>query len=523
MSRRLSPGVPDVVFGLVLVSVLIGGRYRLLNDPGTPWHLRLGREIVRTGEVPRVDSLTYTRAGHPWVDQSWLFDAALARVIDLGGWSAAALVAAVTLGAIYGSLAQGLLRDGRTPLVALGVAVLAASVGSIHFLVRPHLVTLGLVLVTLRCCQAQHERGGYRVFGVPCLTVLWANVHGGFLAAPVIVFTSALGHAVSGRWDAARRRGVGAFVAAGVLCLPAALVNPYGFGLYRHVGRLLVSSGVTELIDEYQPIPFGRHDARAVECVVLALIALPALTAARMTRYELAHALVWLHLSLASVRHAPLFALAVAPGLARLAEGVMPRREGEDSPGLPDWSVWPAAAAAGLGVAVAAGATLGGFDPAHWPVSALPEVNRAAPAVPVFHEQDWGGLIESECRPPRRAFIDDRFELHGKEAVLRYGNAIEGGPDWDLVRDRERIGLVWVRPGRGLARRLDRDASWLLRFRDEVSVVYARRQRPADEPPAGSPSPDWLDNPVLWSTIRDGRGAASPDRPASDRLPAPHP
>ena len=71
MSRRWVPGVPDLVFGLVLLSTLIGGRYRLLNDPGTNWHLRLGRDILKDGAVPRVDMLSFTRAGQPWVDQSW--------------------------------------------------------------------------------------------------------------------------------------------------------------------------------------------------------------------------------------------------------------------------------------------------------------------------------------------------------------------------------------------------------------------------------------------------------------------
>jgi hypothetical protein len=68
---------------------------------------------------------------------------------------------------------------------------------------------------------------------------------------------------------------------------------------------------VTPLISEYQPIPFGRGDARVVEWVLLALIALPSFSKARIGRYDLAHGLVWLHLALASVRHAPLFALAV--------------------------------------------------------------------------------------------------------------------------------------------------------------------------------------------------------------------
>src|SRR3954452_24142670 len=123
MSRRFAPGVPDLVFGLVLASVLLGGRFRLLNDPGTLWHLRLGREILRTGAVPRVDSLTFTHDGDRWIDQSWLFDAALAFVVDHGGWSAAALAAALGIAAIYGGLARWLLAEGRSPLIVLVVVM----------------------------------------------------------------------------------------------------------------------------------------------------------------------------------------------------------------------------------------------------------------------------------------------------------------------------------------------------------------------------------------------------------------
>ncbi len=55
-------------------------------------------------------------------------------------------------------------------------------------------------------------------------------------------------------------------------CAVAALANPYGFGLYRHVGQLLVSSGVTSLIIEYQPAPFGKPEAEVLEWVLLAFI-----------------------------------------------------------------------------------------------------------------------------------------------------------------------------------------------------------------------------------------------------------
>ena len=47
---------------------------------------------------------------------------------------------------------------------------------------------------------------------VPLLTIVWANLHGGFLAATVIVWTAMTGHAVSGPWDPARRRVNGRWV-----------------------------------------------------------------------------------------------------------------------------------------------------------------------------------------------------------------------------------------------------------------------------------------------------------------------
>jgi hypothetical protein len=469
--RAFKPGVPDVVFGVILAIVLAGGHTGFLNDPGTFWHLRLGREIARTRDVPRYDTLTFTRDRAPWVDQSWAFDLGLAAVVDRWGWSAVIAMTALGLATLYGSLARGLLNDGISPAIVLLVSVLAAGIGSIHFLVRPHLFTLAFMLWTLRICQAQHVRGGWAIFRVPLLMIAWANLHGGFLAGPVIVATALLGDAISGPLDPERRRNLFKFAAAFALSLAAPLVNPYGFGLYRHVAHLLVSSGVTELIDEYQPLPFGQAKARVVELVVLALIALPTFARGRLNRYDLLHALVWLHFALGGTRQVPLFALAVAPGLGKLLDG-LPVSFEETRKYSMRWSAWPALTALTMGLAVAIGARLGGFDPKTWPLDAVARLDREPVDARLFHEQDWGGMIEAQCRPTRRAYLDDRFELFGKTAILEYLDVLQGGPEWDAVRDRDRIGLVWVRPERGLARRLAADPHWKVVYRDKVSVLF---------------------------------------------------
>jgi hypothetical protein len=466
------PGPEDIVFAAVVLMVLVGGRIGLFNDPGTPWHLRLGRDILSTGHVPAHDTLTFTRDQAPWVDQAWGFDVLLAAVVDSCGWPM--VIALVTLGLawLYSAVARGLIADGASPISALTAALIALSIGAIHFLIRPHLFTYGFIYLTLRACQRQHRDGGWAIAWVPLFTMILANLHGGFVALPVVVATALVGHAISGPWDQARARNVGKFGLAFVASCALALVNPYGLGLYHHVAKLLVSSGVTSLILEYQSAPFGKPEAEVLEWVIMALIALPVFSSRSLDRYHLCHVIVWLHLALTSIRNAPFFALAVAPALATLFDG-LPIAIGKSwtrARAMP----WPAIAACMILLAASSGVYLGGYDAHKWPLSALETLNRQPTSARLFHEQDWGGLIAAECRPPRKSYLDDRFELFGKEMMLEYLEVLTGGPNWDMLRDRDKINLVWLRPDRGLSKRLLSDPQWRVLYRDKVSILFAR-------------------------------------------------
>lgn len=468
---RLIPGPADLVFGIVLGLVLIGGRHGLFNDPGTPWHLRLGREILATGQVPRCDTLTSTRQGVRWIDQSWGFDALLAALVDHWGWSSVIAATALGLALLYATLTRDLLRDGASPLAAIIATMLATAIGAIHFLIRPHLFTLAFAYLTFRACQRQHERGGWIVFRVPLYTMILANLHGGFVILPAIAMTAALGHGLSGGWDQARRREVAKFTAASVLSMIAALANPYGFGLYWHVANLLHSSGVTALIDEYQPPAFGTPEGNAIEWVILAIVGLSAISARRIDRYHLVHLLVWLHLTLSTIRNAPFFALAAAPVLSTLIDGLPHTIRTSWKPD-DRASIWPSVAIASVVLLAVLGIRLGGPDPRKWPLDAMAIVDRQPASARLFHEQDWGGLIEAESSTIRRAYIDDRFELFGRTMILEYVDALTGGPAWDVIRDRDNIDLVWLRPDRGLARRLLKEPGWHVIYRDKVSILF---------------------------------------------------
>src|SRR5262249_29751484 len=159
--------------------------------------------------------------------------------------------------------------------------------------------------------------------------------------------------------------------------------------------------------------------AEVLEWVLLALVGLPVLSSRRIDRYQLVHVLVWLHLALTSIRNAPFFALAAAPGLATLIDGLpLALRRTWKAGGRA--AIRPAAAPIPRRVPVGCGANLGGFDLKKWPFKALETLDHQPTASRLFHEQDWGGLIAAECRPTRRSYLDDRFELFGKETILEY-------------------------------------------------------------------------------------------------------
>src|SRR5262249_44901636 len=195
--------------------------------------------------------------------------------------------------------------------------------------------------------EAHDGRRRWPLNTLPLVCWAWANGHGGFLAAPLIVATAALGHAVSGPWDAGRRRVVLRMIAVTALCALTPLLTPFGIALYRQHFELLLSSGLTRWILEYQPARFGDSDALLLEGLTLALIVLPSLTDRRLSRYELAHVAVWFHMGMTSIRHAPLFAIVAAPALARLIDRAI-TREGSPRWLRKGWSPLPVLSSARL-------------------------------------------------------------------------------------------------------------------------------------------------------------------------------
>ncbi len=496
------PSVADLIFLAVVFLALQLGQTELLNDPGTGWHIQVGRAVWQSGP-PHVDSFSFTRNGTPWISQHWLCDALFSWLYDAASWNGLVIASALVLGWVYRSLFRVILASGANVAWAAVLTMLAAGCAAPHWLARPHLLSLWFLVLTFHWC-CEYFRSGSRIIWLAApLFALWCNVHGGFLAGLIVIGCSLMGQVLSGPRDDQWRRRLAGFAAVLAVAVAATLANPYGWHLHTHLGKLLFTSQVRDLIDEWRSPDFQLAESRPLEVLLLLTLVLLAIARRRVDLFSLLHIVVWIHFSLSAVRQVAFAALIVTPLLAgltpelgialreRFAPGGWFRwieslgaraRAWTESERAAHWPVWPVAASVLLVLAIsfgfrvpALGIGTARLSPVRWPIAAVERLNEEPSTGPLFHDLNWGGYLLLATDPLRPVFADDRFELYGREFLVEYLEALQNGPAWKRLLERYEFEHVLIRPDLPLARKLRESPDWEAIHADPIAVLFQKR------------------------------------------------
>src|SRR5579884_1130278 len=321
----LRPSLLDFLFVALLLWLIgytaTGGTAGLLQDAGTGYHIRVGDLILRTRAIPHTDVFSFTRAGQPWYAWEWLSGVLFAILNGLAGLKGVVLFSAALIAATVVTLVRHMVWRGANALVALFLAHIGIAVSSLHFLARPHLFTFFFLALSLFVIDMDRAAPSRRIYWLLPMTVLWVNLHGGFIALPASLACLATGYLV-----AAVRGAAGARASAkryGLLfgaCLLVSGLNPFGFTEHVHIARYMNAGWIRQLVLEFQPPKFDGAQGFYAEALVLGA----AVLAFRLlTRGDFAHAFLialWTHAALHSVRHLPLLAIVVLPLAATEAQ-----------------------------------------------------------------------------------------------------------------------------------------------------------------------------------------------------------
>ncbi len=195
-------------------------------------HLAVGRAFTEGDYHPGDAIFANVPAGTSWVNHAWLFDLLLHGLYQIGADVSVVVVKALGLAALAGFLIA-IRRRGPgllLPTVSATGAVLAVSP---RFEVAPLSVSFVLLAVTLYLLLGPAPPAARRLWLLPPLFALWANLDAWFILGPFLVLLLLIGEAVQSRLAAEakpRLRKLGLVLGIG---LAACLVNPYLFGVFE--------------------------------------------------------------------------------------------------------------------------------------------------------------------------------------------------------------------------------------------------------------------------------------------------
>lgn len=450
MKRYFGP-TTWLFLGVWLV-LLVGGRSRFFQDPGTFWHVSVGDRIIEFGFFDS-DPYTFTFAGKYWIPHQWLGECTMAVLNHIGGFDTLLLATATLLATVFTGLGVRLLRAGFHPSVVAVLIACGVAASSGHFHVRPHLATIaGMAVVFVYLTDVENGRIplGRLVWLIPVIW-LWANAHGGVLgglATFALAIAGWTANWVIGRESPICSRGdLGRALLIWFGCVAVCFVNPYFHRLPLAWIEIYRMSSLPDIIKEHSRL--DPHEWTGISVLAFGALYLVLLLSVPIRQWRVCWLLpvIWLALACLRVRHAPLFAVGALVGIAdlfplsRIAAAMVRKKSDLFRPAEVDEtdvsareSAVPFAVPAALVlVAVllqAAGAAVpvigrgwAMLDPTRWPVDLLPELREHERDRPegtrIFCEYAYGGFLIYHT-PGYRVFIDDRCELFGDDFLRRF-------------------------------------------------------------------------------------------------------
>ena len=488
-------------------AMVLGGLFLLRSYPSySPiWHtdvwghLAYGRWIWAHGALPSTEPLMPLAQGMPFVDSAWLSQLIGLWMFQPYGVTGLQFLYAAAITVSAGALMFAVYRASGTGWSALVSVIIFGLVNHQHLqIVRPQLA--GLVCFSLLFTSIADGRWRRAYWwAVPLLFALWANLHGSFIVGLVLLGAMCVGRAIDIGWRTRNWRlavGEGEFrrwLLLTQLAAAAALLNPYGLGLYVEVLSFSGNPNLGDLVD-WDPLTIRMRQGQAAAAALVVAIGASRLSPRRIRAREV---LLLLGFGLAAMWYSRMliwWAVVVAYFIPLHLEAVA-RRLGavrsEPSPRSGRWTVvtlgltWICFAYTPFGYTVIHGppktgeAVFAQFRESVsdlTPVGAVNYLLQQPPQGQVFNTYEWGDFLLWAGPPDIQVFVNSHAHLVPEEVWEDYMRVAVAGEEWQLTFDRYGVNTVVIDhfAREPLIRDIKIAPGWSVAYEDNVAVVFVR-------------------------------------------------
>lgn len=457
-------------------------------DPDFWWHLRNGRTLLATNALIHVNPYAFMAIGRHWVMQEWLSET----------WMAAAAAAAGRLGVLIGyeliTLALFILiwlraRElGPAHGVTIGVGLVVAALVAYPILgPRSQMDSYMLAALVLLLVDRQLRRGGYVIWWLPPVFLVWSNLHAGFILGLIyLVAIVAVEEflVIVGKRSGRQRRDIWQLAAATGCSIAACLLNPNGPAIVAYPFETQFNTAQQALIQEWHSPDFHAAVLLPLLIFILSLAVLLVRYRTLTLRDGVVLALS-LFLTLQSVRNSVFLVAAATPIWINLADRARVELAHFWHPHLrlrqPPIVVLVELLeiiflVAILTLQVDAGGTPSLNSPTYvstFPVCAARWLAQAPPHLRIFNQYGDGGFLAYTV-PQDKVFIFGDAALMGEPLLERYASIIDLSPNWLASLDSSPSQVVVFERGTAFPDALQQEPRWTLVYRDRRVEAFER-------------------------------------------------
>ena len=483
------PSIAQMGFLIVFIACFSVSGSFLLGDGDTGYHIRAGEIILKDLAVPRHDPFSFITPPFPWTAHEWLSEVVMAIVHKALGIQGIVFLFALLLATTYWLLFRAIRSRHRNFLVDILILVLVLLSSRIHWLARPHVFSLLLIVLLYQILILHKEDRGNYLYMIPPMMLLWVNLHGGFIVGLLFMgiflsgyFPGFLPSNEEERTVSAKKgKQLSLVCAASVL---AACVNPFGVHAFLFPFRVVSETYLMDHVQEFLSPNF--HGFAPYRYLLLFLIGVLGLSKTRLALTELMLVLLFTSMSLYSARYIPLCSIVYAPILSKYADILIKKYEGGGSRLLQQRSrVYEEIDASARGYAipfvvlVVFAALVTGMIQVRFPEKtaskAAIDFLRANPVQGnMFNNDEIGDYVIYWLYPRYKVFMDGRSDMYGEPILKEYSKvaAIEQG--WKDVLDKYDINYIFYYTDSVLVRHLLTDAGWRGIYSDNVASIFLR-------------------------------------------------
>jgi hypothetical protein len=463
-------GLPfSAILGAFVGLSLIATASGQLRDVDLYWHILAGRELL-SGASARDLGTGWSFAPNPapWVSTQSLAEVLLNALHAIGGWPALAALRVVTAAVAIAVLAATTLARRPASLAGLPFVLAATSIAVVSQ-ERPQQATLigaaalgGVLVGGLRRGQLP------RWFVILPISILWANLHGGWVLVPAVLGLISIGRTLDhGLQDRTARKALALAVASVV----AGALTPAGIAGITAAVRL---KGAAEVIKEWQP----TQPTTSLGLFTVAMLVLVCVGWSRSGRFplsEVAAVLACLFFSWTAWRNVAPGLVLLAPMTAARLTDAFPRVRNTE----PSWS-------RPLGVALAAILMITGLislvgrdhlPSGQYPMGLVRSIAQLPPGQRVLNQYPVGGLVLMFGGPGTAVGIDGRTDRYGAEYVDQYRRLSALSGQWESLLAQLDPTAALIERDTALAHHLLRERGWTQVGQEERDYVLLIRPR----------------------------------------------